>query len=263
VHLAPADLRAVRWGDAVMRFAVLGEITYVDAVVPSDAALGPEADQPCERPHRGVVLEGGFELERPDARHPIEARTAFHVPGGAPPHRHRMGGPARVLAFESSVDDLNDAELRRLGLEPVTRPGPMAVGWTDTRPTPATGRVEAEFAVLGSWVLTVARLGPRGGFANDYCDAPHWGSVLAGSVTIEWEDDVELLSAGDVYRCEPGPPGHRMLSVGPATVIDVTPVSVLHAPGRLIPWRRGGFRQALATVEGRSLAGGVELARVG
>jgi hypothetical protein len=246
-----------------MRYAVLGEITYVDTVVPPDAALGPEVDQPCERTHRGVVLEGGFALERPDEHHPIEARTAFHVAGGAPPHRHRVDRPTRVLAFEPSVDDLSDAELRRLGLEPVARPGPFAVGWSDTRPSPGTGRIEAEFAVLGSWILTVARLGPRGGFANDYCDAPHWGTVLAGNVTLEWEDDVELLAAGDVYRCEPGPPGHRMLAVGPATMVDVTPIRVLDAGGRLIPWRRQGFERAMAAVERPTGAGGLDLARVG
>lgn len=246
-----------------MRYAVLGEITYVDAVVPPDAALGPAAGLPCERTHRGVVLQGGFDLERPDRRDPIDARTAFHVPGGTPPHRHVIDRPTRVLAFEPSVDDLSDAELRRLGLEPVARPGPLDIGWSDTRPSPSSGRVEAEFAVLGSWILTVARLGPRGGFANDYCDAPHWGTVLAGNVTIEWEDDVELLAAGDVYRCEPGPPGHRMLSVGPATVVDVTPLRVLDAGGRLIPWRRQGFRQALAALEGGARADGLDLARVG
>jgi len=263
VHLAPSELRAVRSGDAVMRFAVLGEITYVDAMVPSDATLGPDADRPCERTHRGVVLEGGFALERPDRRQPIEARTAFHVPGGAPAHRHLVDRSARVLAFEPSVEDLSDAELRRLGLEPVTRPGPLTVGWTDTRPTPGTGRIEAEFAVQGSWVLTVARLGPRGGFADDYCDAPHWGTVLAGNVTLEWEDDVELLAAGDVYRCEPGPPGHRMLAVDPATLVDVTPLSALDGGGRLIPWRRQGFRRALAEAERQADGSGVDLARVG
>jgi hypothetical protein len=246
-----------------MRFAVLGEITYVDAVVPPDAALAPEADLPCERTHRGVVLEGGFALERPHERHPIEARTAFHVLGGAPPHRHLVDRPTRVLAFEPSVEDLGDAELRRLGLEPVTRPDPFAPAWSDTRPSPPTGRIEAEFAVMGSWVLTVARLGPRGGFANDYCDAPHWGTVLAGNVTIEWEDDVELLAAGDVYRCLPGPPGHRMLAVGPATMVDVTPLSALDGHGRLIPWRRHGFQRALAEARDGAGARGLDLARVG
>ena len=246
-----------------MRYAVLGEITYVDAVVPPDAAVGPEAGLPCERTHRGVVLEGGFALERPDRRQTIGARTAFHVLGGAPPHRHLVDRPTRVLAFEPSVKDLSDAELRRLGLEPVARPGPLALGWTDTRPSPATGRIEAEFAVLGSWILTVARLGPRGGFANDYCDAPHWGTVLAGNVTIEWEDDVELLAAGDVYRCQPGPPGHRMLAVGPATIVDVTPLSVLDQGGRLIPWRRHGFRRALTALEGQIRGDGLDLAQVG
>lgn len=264
MHLAPTELRAVRSGDAVMRFAVLGEITYVDAVVPSRAALGSGAERPCVRMHHGVVLEGGFALEGSEARHPIEARTAFHVPGGGPPHRHLVDRPTRVVAFEPSVEDLTDLELRRLGLEPVTGPGPVETAWIETRPTPATGRIEAEFAVLGSWILTVARFGERGGFDGGYCDAAHWGTVVAGHVTIEWEHDVELLAAGDVYRCEPGPPGHRMLAVGAATTIDVTPVHALESDARLAPWRRQGFKRALAVAgAGGSGTDGLQLARVG
>ena len=89
-----------------MRFAVLGEIMYVDAVVPSRAALGPEAERPCVRMHHGVVLEGGSRSRVREARHPIEARTAFHVPVAAP-HRHLVDRPTRVVAFEPSVEDLD------------------------------------------------------------------------------------------------------------------------------------------------------------
>jgi quercetin dioxygenase-like cupin family protein len=243
VHVAPADLRAVRDGDAMVRFAVLGPVAVVDAEIPSRARVG-SADEPCRRSHLGMVVEGRFALERQGARRKVDAGEAFHIAGGAE-HRHVLDDAVRILAFEPVHDiDTSDSALRRLGLipAPATRASALRLA---TKPVPPRGRVEADVVLLGERLLTVSRFGPRSGYATDYCDVPHWGTVVSGSVTIEWEDDVEVLSAGDVFRCPPGPPGHRILAAEPATLIDLTPLSGVTAAARHIDWRRDGFAKAL------------------
>jgi quercetin dioxygenase-like cupin family protein len=243
LHLAPAELRAVRNGDALVRFAVLGPLAYVDAECPRDGHVPPSTES-CERAHYGVVLEGRFELERDGRRRRIDAGTAFHVAAGAA-HRHHVGGPVRVVAFEPVDDgDLSDQALRRLGLTPATAGRGSGLP-LPARPVPPSGRVEADVVVLGERLLTISRFGPRSGYTSDYCDLPHWGTVVSGSVTIEWEDDVEVLFAGDVFQCPSGPPGHRMLAADPATVIDLTPTLAVEATQRQIDWRRAAIRAAL------------------
>ena len=49
-------------------------------------------------------------------------------------------------------------------------------------------------------------MGERSGYTTDWCDAPHWGLVTNGQMAIEWEDDVEILSSGDIFHCPAGPP---------------------------------------------------------
>ena len=61
--------------------------------------------------------------------------------------------------------------------------------------------------------------------------------VTGGALAIEWEDDIEVLSTGDVYFCRPGPPGHRMEAADGATVIDFTPVDMLTDDIRTVSWR--------------------------
>jgi hypothetical protein len=51
--------------------------------------------------------------------------------------------------------------------------------------------------------------------------------------------------------------------VGAATTIDVTPVDALETGGRLVPWRRQGFKRALAVVGAGAATDGLHLARVG
>lgn len=249
MHVAPADLRAVRDGDALVRFAVLGPVAVVDADVPPRAKV-PSSDEPCLRSHLGMVVQGRFALERDGARRAVTAGSAFHVADGAE-HRHHLEEAVRILAFEP-VDDLDTSEaaLRRRGLvpAPTTRASALRLA---TKPVPGRGRVESDLVLLGDRLLTVSRFGPRSGYATDFCDVPHWGTVISGSVTIEWEDDVEVLSAGDVFRCPPGPPGHKILAAEPATLVDLTPLSGIIAAGRHIDWRRAGFAKALAEREAR------------
>jgi quercetin dioxygenase-like cupin family protein len=85
-------------------------------------------------------------------------------------------------------------------------------------------------------VMAQTRFGQGSGYTTEWCDAPHWGLVTSGRLAIEWENDVEILSAGDVYHCPAGPPGHRLEAADPASVIELTPLVL--APGtRVAPWR--------------------------
>ena len=93
---------------------------------------------------------------------------------------------------------------------------------------------------MSRFVLTQARFGPGSGYTSEWCDAPHWGLVTAGRIAIEWEDDLEIVAAGDVYHCEGGPPGHRLEAADPASIVDLTPTDRLG--GRLAAWRRAAAR---------------------
>ena len=86
-------------------------------------------------------------------------------------------------------------------------------------------------------------MGERSGYTAGWCDSPHWGIVTEGRLAIEWEDDVEILSKGDVFHCPAGPPGHRIEAADPATFIDLTPTAVLDGDGRLTDWRGRPLRR--------------------
>jgi hypothetical protein len=107
---------------------------------------------------------------------------------------------------------------------------------------------------MSSYVLTQSRFGPGSGYLDDWCDAPHWGLVTAGRLAIEWEDDIEIVAAGDVYHCSAGPPGHRLEAADPASLIDLTPIAALGAGARLAPWRQASADALQATGDGLSIA---------
>ena len=102
--------------------------------------------------------------------------------------------------------------------------------------------------------MTRVRMGERSGYTSTWCDAPHWGMVTAGRLAIEWEDDVEILSKGDIFHCPAGPPGHRLEAADPATFIDLTPISALESDGRLAEWRRRDQRPAEPSRRGIAVA---------
>jgi hypothetical protein len=66
--------------------------------------------------------------------------------------------------------------------------------------------------------------------------------VTAGRLAIEWENDVEILSKGDIFHCGLGPPGHRVEAADPVTFVDLTPVTALESSVRLVEWRRAALR---------------------
>ena len=91
---------------------------------------------------------------------------------------------------------------------------------------------------MSSYLMTRVRMGERSGYTTGWCDVPHWGLVTAGRMAIEWEDDVEILSTGDIFHCPAGPPGHRLEAADPATFVDLTPIAALADGGRVAEWRR-------------------------
>lgn len=245
MHVTPSELRVLRQDGIRIRFALLGSMAYVVAEFPSSGSSGTSIEQACTRPHWGFVLEGEVTLEADDARHAIPAGSAFHVPPDGAPHRFRIAGPARIAGFEPiDTVDASDAGLEARGFE---LPPADANATASIIPAASDARLEATQIEgrtwsMSSFVLTQARFGPGSGYLNDWCDAPHWGLVTDGRLAIEWEDDIEILAAGDIYHCPGGPPGHRLEAADPAGIIDLTPVEALSAGTRLAPWRRPSDR---------------------
>jgi hypothetical protein len=99
-------------------------------------------------------------------------------------------------------------------------------------------------------MLTRTRLGRRAGYTSQPCDQPHWGVVIHGSIAIEWEDDVEVVGAGDVFHCPAGPPGHRLEAAEAATIVDFTPVEATRNGGRVAAWRAEAAEEALRRSDG-------------
>ncbi|MDQ2966114.1 MAG: cupin domain-containing protein [Chloroflexota bacterium] len=225
MHVAPAGFRSVRTGRLVAYFAMLGEVAYVLAELPRTGSEGTGLEEPCVRPHWAFVVDGTIGVEVNGSRRSVPAGNAFHVPAGLE-HRLYSTGPARLAGFESAR-------------------------------APDPGEIVASAVAMGDRILTRARFGPRSGYTSAFCDLPHWGLVTAGSLAIEWEDDVEVVTAGDVFRCASGPPGHRFIAADPAAMIDFTPAAAI-VPGIRVPgWRqlpsvserRRGSCEARKTVE--------------
>jgi hypothetical protein len=109
----------------------------------------------------------------------------------------------------------------------------------------ATGQIETESAIMGDWLFTRSRFGPLSGYAEGWCDLPHWGLVLDGDLVLHWEDgELELLGPGDAFHCPSGPSGHRIEVADRATIIDYTPTAAIDEPqgrraARAIMARRG------------------------
>jgi quercetin dioxygenase-like cupin family protein len=247
MHVSPADFRSVRGRGITLRFAILGDIAYILADLPNGSA-GTALEEACKRQHWAFALEGSVEVEVRRRRHEVPPGTAFHLAAGTA-HRIFAVGPARLAGFER-IDpgrDVSDERLRAEGFE-ILNVGPnQSPGLTvppvraRTGRSLAEGRVAATTHRMGDLVFTQASFGPRSGYTSAWCDLPHWGLVAEGAVAIEWENDVEVLTAGDVFYCPPGPPGHRIEAADGATIVDFTPIDRLDGGGRIAGWRRGGW----------------------
>ncbi len=165
-----------------------------------------------------------------------------------------MPGDGPIIAGFAPVSepiDMSPDALRARGIEVIRRrgvsPPPPTTIRVDALPTrtATTGRIETESAEMGSWLFTRSRFGPMSGYADNWCDLPHWGLVLDGDVVLHWENgELELLVPGDAFHCPGGAPGHRLEVADAATVVDYTPIATVDDPNlrrapRLIAARGG------------------------
>jgi hypothetical protein len=157
--------------------------------------------------------------------------------------------PARlaVVGFAPlTVPDIDEGEIEKLGFELVDEPGSLpalaptvditVASTSDVLPL-RRGQIESEAALMGPWVMCATRFGGVSGYATSWCDQTHWGTVLRGTIAIEWEDEMEIVGAGEAFYCPPGPPGHKIEVTDAATTIDFTPLADLTRPGRAAEWR--------------------------
>jgi quercetin dioxygenase-like cupin family protein len=199
------------------------------------------------------VLRGSLELDRGDHHDVLPAGSAFYVPPGEPEHRFAGAGPSLTVVFAPLPPDSPrtpraiDEAILRVGFEALGN-APRALSGLPRDEVRVVGtppplpvrhsRIEAEAVLMGPWVYCLAHMGQASGYANSWCDVPHWGIVMSGGIAIEWEDDVEVLGPGDLFYCQAGPPGHRIEAPDGATIIDFTPVESLRARGlRVSEWR--------------------------
>jgi uncharacterized cupin superfamily protein len=256
MHVAPVDLRAIRQGGIAIRFAMLGAMAYVMAEIPESGSAGTTLEQPCTQPHWGFVIEGELSFVTGRRRLAIPAGRAFHVPADGPEHHFEAAGSALVAGFQAveSEMDVSDEQLLARGMELVTNPRVASVvPALPARRVPA-GQIRSESWPMSAYLMTRIRMGERSGYTSGWCDVPHWGLVTEGRLAIEWEDDVEILSKGDIFHCPAGPPGHRLEAADPATVIDQTPIAALETAGRLADWRRATVISPLGGSRGIAVA---------
>lgn len=256
MHVAPVDLRAIRQSGVVIRFVMLGQMAYVLAEIPPSGSAGTSLEQPCTQAHWGFVIEGELGYVTEGRREAIPAGRAFHVPAGGTEHHFESAGAALVGGFQPVEPELDVSEegLAAKGFEILATRAPATIVPAIPMRKVDVGQVACESWPMSGYLLTRVRMGEKSGYTSGWCDAPHWGLVTAGRFAIEWEDDVEIVSTGDIFHCPGGPPGHRLEAADPATFVDLTPMAVMHGTGRLADWRRGWDDTVHAPIRGIAVA---------
>jgi mannose-6-phosphate isomerase-like protein (cupin superfamily) len=232
----------------IVRFAPLGPVVYAVVELGQEGSEGTSLEEPCTSPHWGLMLSGQMDVVR-DGLPPVrlDAGQAFHVPAGDPAHRFRAPGRSAVVGFIPLQDPaIEDIDIENAGFELVDEVGQLpnlppsvavSVAMTSEVVPLHRGQIEAESSLMGDWLLCATRFGGVSGYTTSWCDQPHWGIVIHGTVAIEWESEMEIVSAGEAYYCPPGPPGHRIEVTDAATIMDFTPVEAMIRPGRVADWR--------------------------
>jgi hypothetical protein len=62
------------------------------------------------------------------------------------------------------------------------------------------------------------------GLPDDRCQSPHWGLVLAGSITFRYADGQETIEAGEAYYA---PPGHTPVLAAGTEIVEFSPTDLL------------------------------------
>jgi hypothetical protein len=242
MHIAPADLRSIRRDNVLLRLALLGDVVYAVAELPASGSAGTFVEQPCERAHWAFVVSGRVEVETRAARVDVPGGSAFYVPDGLW-HRLHAAAQTRIAGFDriDPRSDLSDEGLRAGGFEVVRGDGlarPGVPGGAGEGRAADIGEIATAGTRMGDLLFCQTQFGSRSGYASPFCDLEHWGLVTTGSIAIEWENDIEVLTAGDIFRCQSGPPGHRFTAADPAVIVDFTPLVAFVGPGRVVDWRQ-------------------------
>jgi hypothetical protein len=58
------------------------------------------------------------------------------------------------------------------------------------------------------------------GLPDDRCQSPHWGYVVAGTITFRYADGEEVYEAGDAYYA---PPGHAPVIAAGTELVEFSP----------------------------------------
>ena len=100
----------------------------------------------------------------------------------------------------------------------INAPGAVARVKTDFGDASGYGTMSGEYFSLGAGTDISPLLQ---GLEGDLCQAPHWGYLLEGEVTVTYSDDTqEAIKSGDLFYW---PPGHTVKVNSDAEVILFSP----------------------------------------
>ena len=100
----------------------------------------------------------------------------------------------------------------------ISAPGAVARQQTDFGDASGYGKMGGEYFSLGAGADIAPLLK---GLEGDLCQAPHWGYVLQGELTVTYADgEEEKIKGGDLFYW---PPGHTVRVGADAEVILFSP----------------------------------------
>jgi hypothetical protein len=100
----------------------------------------------------------------------------------------------------------------------IDAPGAVARLKTDFGDATGYGKISGEYFSLGAGADITPLLK---GLEGDLCQAPHWGYLIQGEVTVTYADSsAEVIKAGDLFYW---PPGHTVRVGQDAEVILFSP----------------------------------------